>query len=207
MLSTELQAVGALGLGCVFLSGSGLRAAIERRARRCSAAVFRRTTSRNSWRPTRRPQQPTELVLRMPAQRSSRSPSRSRATRTKSEIQEEEEEYQKHDDNEDDDGGGCAAQHEHDALMLSRWSFCMTHPGDMLGMDVKHKKGMWLVVAKIDEGAVARANASGLNGETLQISDVIYEINGVKGDDALMVAECKKSSKLEMKVKRMSTPM
>ena len=31
MLSTELQAVGALGLGCVFLSGSGLRAAIERR--------------------------------------------------------------------------------------------------------------------------------------------------------------------------------
>ncbi|CAE7581699.1 unnamed protein product [Symbiodinium sp. CCMP2592] len=78
---------------------------------------------------------------------------------------------------------------------------------DMLGMDVKHKKGMWLVVAKIDEGAVARANASGLNGETLQISDVIYEINGVKGDDALMVAECKKSSKLEMKVKRMSTPM
>mmetsp|Transcript_100473 Transcript_100473/g.239596 ORF Transcript_100473/g.239596 Transcript_100473/m.239596 type:complete len:126 (-) Transcript_100473:71-448(-) len=74
---------------------------------------------------------------------------------------------------------------------------------DMLGMDVKHKKGLYLVVSKIfDDGAVKRANGMVPEDERLQETDIILEINGVKGDDNAMVEECKKSSRLEMQIKR-----
>ncbi|CAJ1360088.1 unnamed protein product [Effrenium voratum] len=92
-----------------------------------------------------------------------------------------------------------------DAEKSKVFSFTVQKTGgkDLLGMDVKHKKGLYLVVSKIfDDGAVKRANGMVPEDERLQETDIILEINGVKGDDNAMVEECKKSSRLEMQIKR-----
>lgn len=76
-------------------------------------------------------------------------------------------------------------------------------PSDLLGMDVKHKKGQYLVVSKIfNDGAIKRSNGMVADDQRLKEDDVILEINGIKGDDNAMVEECKKSLKLEFKIKR-----
>ena len=77
---------------------------------------------------------------------------------------------------------------------------------DLLGMDVKHKKGQYLVVSKIfNDGAIKRSNGLVVGDQYLKEDDIILEINGIKGDDNAMVEECKKAMKLEMKVKRKMT--
>mmetsp|Transcript_44502 Transcript_44502/g.70757 ORF Transcript_44502/g.70757 Transcript_44502/m.70757 type:complete len:123 (+) Transcript_44502:65-433(+) len=76
-------------------------------------------------------------------------------------------------------------------------------PSDLLGMDVKHKKGQYLVVSKIfNDGAIKRSNGMVADDQRLKEDDVIMEINGIKGDDNAMVEECKKSMKLELKIRR-----
>mmetsp|Transcript_2322 Transcript_2322/g.4867 ORF Transcript_2322/g.4867 Transcript_2322/m.4867 type:complete len:196 (-) Transcript_2322:148-735(-) len=75
---------------------------------------------------------------------------------------------------------------------------------DQLCMAVRHLKAQGrLVVLQIQPGgAVEKANRQNeVAGKTmLAVGDTIVSVNGVQGDDAEMVAECKRALELKLKV-------
>lgn len=78
-------------------------------------------------------------------------------------------------------------------------------PGEDLGMQVLHSGIGAMIVAEIfPNGAVATSNLQSAKAgrDQLLVHDLIVMINGVGGDDAAMAAECKRSQKLTLGVRR-----
>lgn len=78
-------------------------------------------------------------------------------------------------------------------------------PGRDLGLKVLHKGVGVLVVADIRPGgAIEAANQHNARNraEVLEVGDEIAMVNGVGGDDAAMVEECKKAQHLMLRVRR-----
>mmetsp|Transcript_105612 Transcript_105612/g.265981 ORF Transcript_105612/g.265981 Transcript_105612/m.265981 type:complete len:154 (+) Transcript_105612:101-562(+) len=79
-------------------------------------------------------------------------------------------------------------------------------PTDRLGMDVKHVRGRLVIVQIFVGGAIDRANQASLQqaspGDTLEVGDVIVQVND-KGDlDTDMVAECQMRCDLRIRAVR-----
>mmetsp|Transcript_50767 Transcript_50767/g.135400 ORF Transcript_50767/g.135400 Transcript_50767/m.135400 type:complete len:137 (-) Transcript_50767:292-702(-) len=79
-------------------------------------------------------------------------------------------------------------------------------PDEKLGMDVKHVHNQLKILKIFDVGAVARANRECLNHvprkDTLQMGDIIVQVNDVQGSDIAMVSECWAKQELTFKVIR-----
>eukprot|EP00930_Biecheleria_cincta_P088426 TRINITY_DN77662_c0_g1_i1.p1 TRINITY_DN77662_c0_g1~~TRINITY_DN77662_c0_g1_i1.p1 ORF type:complete len:131 (-),score=36.46 TRINITY_DN77662_c0_g1_i1:279-671(-) len=80
-----------------------------------------------------------------------------------------------------------------------------------LGMDVRHIRGRLKVIKIMVGGAVDRANkqalvrpVEGSRPQQLQLDDTIVSVNGIGETDAEMVAECKRSLKLNVRFLRRS---
>jgi len=77
---------------------------------------------------------------------------------------------------------------------------------DLLGMDVKHMKGSLKIMHIFSGGAVERSNAESKTknppGDTLQVDDLITEVNDIQGDDVGMVAQFQSSLEIRVKAKR-----
>mmetsp|Transcript_66618 Transcript_66618/g.171454 ORF Transcript_66618/g.171454 Transcript_66618/m.171454 type:complete len:156 (+) Transcript_66618:61-528(+) len=79
-------------------------------------------------------------------------------------------------------------------------------PEDRLGMDVKHVRGRLVIVQLFPGGAVHRANKASAArkppGDTVDVGDVIVQVNDVKGIDTDMVAECQQRDELRIRAVR-----
>eukprot|EP00747_Dinoflagellata_sp_TGD_P184824 gnl/TRDRNA2_/TRDRNA2_40830_c0_seq2.p1 gnl/TRDRNA2_/TRDRNA2_40830_c0~~gnl/TRDRNA2_/TRDRNA2_40830_c0_seq2.p1 ORF type:complete len:154 (+),score=25.65 gnl/TRDRNA2_/TRDRNA2_40830_c0_seq2:71-532(+) len=77
-------------------------------------------------------------------------------------------------------------------------------PDDILGVDVRHLRGVLQVKTILETGAVARENKarSARGEEELMPSDAIRKVNGVGGDANRMVQEVKESLVISFEVIR-----
>mmetsp|Transcript_58247 Transcript_58247/g.187107 ORF Transcript_58247/g.187107 Transcript_58247/m.187107 type:complete len:152 (+) Transcript_58247:72-527(+) len=79
-------------------------------------------------------------------------------------------------------------------------------PDDKLGMDVKHVRERLIIVQVFPGGAIDRANQISRSRdppeETLEVGDIIVQVNDVANIDTAMVAECQQQSQLRIRALR-----
>mmetsp|Transcript_82525 Transcript_82525/g.237289 ORF Transcript_82525/g.237289 Transcript_82525/m.237289 type:complete len:155 (+) Transcript_82525:51-515(+) len=77
---------------------------------------------------------------------------------------------------------------------------------ERLGMDVKHVRGRLVIAQVFSGGAVDRANCASLQasfaGDSLEVGDVIVQVNDKRELDKDMVAECQSSCDLRIRALR-----
>merc|ERR1719235_1063473 len=75
--------------------------------------------------------------------------------------------------------------------------------GERLGIDIFHEDGIVLLVTGITGGLVGAWNAAH-PGQDIKMDDRIVEVNGVRGDSAKILEECKQHKPLRVTIERRS---
>jgi len=79
-------------------------------------------------------------------------------------------------------------------------------PDDFLGMDVTHMYGHLIVQQIFADGAVDRTNQACLQqvpaGDTVEIGDIIFQVNDITEPDAAVVEECRCATTLRIRAMR-----